>query len=82
MKLTLDFLFSHSSSISAYPSFLRPKGIPEIDYPTLLGIRLLWIFSCIVRNFKLVAFICIKLRIMHMVNWMFLKLQVFINKFR
>ena len=41
---------SHSSSISAYPSFLRPKGIPEIDYLTLLGIRILWIFSCIVRQ--------------------------------
>ena len=31
----------------------------------------------VTRNFKLVAFFFIKLRIMHAVNWLFIKLQVF-----
>ena len=68
--------YGFSSSLSDYPSFLRPKGIPEVDYFTLLGIRLIWTFMGFARKFKIFAFIFLKLRVMHLVNWIFLKLQV------
>ncbi len=31
--------------LSAYPSFLRPEGIPEVDWLTLFLIRCIWIIS-------------------------------------
>ena len=75
LKLQSVLLF-YSSTLSDYPSFLRPKGIPEVDYFTLLGCRLVWTFMGFARRFKMFAFIFIKLRIMHLVNWIFLALQV------
>ena len=61
------------SDLSAYPSMLRPKEIPQIDYLTLFGIRMLWIFGSVVRAIPLILFILTKLRIMQALNWTFLK---------
>ena len=75
MKISLNKLI-FSSDLSGYPSFLRPKEIPKVDYFTLLGIRLIWTFMAFARMNKILAFILIKLRVFHLVNWIFLKLQV------
>ena len=75
-KVDLSTSSSFSHSLSAYPSFLRPKEMPEIDYFTLFAIRILWTFSAIVRSSNAIVYFFIKIRVMHLVNWLFLKLQV------
>ena len=62
-----------SSELSKYPSMLRPKNIPEIDYLTLFGIRIIWILGSFIKYFKPLLVICIKLRIMHALNWLYLR---------
>ncbi len=65
-----------SSALSAYPSFLRPKDFPEMDWLTLFALRLIMILGGIIRAHPLIFIILIKLRFMHLVGWIHNKLMV------
>ncbi len=71
--LLKPFLFS---DISAYPSVLRPKGIPRVDWATLFGIRVLWLVGGFLRTYRVFLFILSKLRIMHVLGWCYERLLV------
>ncbi len=58
-----------ASAISAYPSILRPKGIPEVDWLTLFCVRVLWYVGGTLRTYTLFLYILVKLRIMHLLSW-------------
>ena len=62
--------------ISAYKSFLRPKDFPEIDWPTKLCLRFLFILGPIVRGAlpPIFVFVLAKLRFLHALNWLHAKL--------
>ena len=62
--------------LTAYRSLFRPEGIPEIDYATALGIRLLWIFGMFIRALPPLLFVLVKLRVMHVFNWIHGRLLV------
>ncbi len=64
------------SDISAYPSMLRPKGIPKIDWPTLFGIRMLWTIGAFARQHQILLFFFLKIRLMHLLGWIHTKLMV------
>ena len=66
------FLCLHNS---AYPSFLRPKGIPQVDWPTLLVLRLLVVFWSVMKRCETLHGVLVTLRIAHACNWIYLKLQ-------
>ncbi len=65
-------IFCHDNN--AYRSMVRPKSIPEIDYPTLFAIRVIWFFGSIFRSIKPLLFLMIKLRVMHFLNKCYLTL--------
>ncbi len=66
-------IFSHSNN--AYPSPVRNKKIPEIDYPTLFAMRMIWYIGSIFRAYKIFLFLAIKIRFMHFLNWCYLRLS-------
>ncbi len=57
-----------SSNLSAYTSQFRPKGIPTMDWLTLFAIRMMWLLGSTLRQFHLLMFILVKLRVMHKLN--------------
>ncbi len=65
-----------TSALSGYPSFLRPKDFPEMDWPTLFALRLIMFLGGIIRAHPLVFFVLLKLRIMHLAGWIHDKLMV------
>ena len=65
-----------SSSLTAYPSILRPKGIPKVDWPTLFAIRMLWLFGAIVRTHRIFLPILLKFGIMQALQWFHARLMV------
>ena len=64
------------SDISAYPSMLRPKGIPKVDWLTLFGIRILWTVGGFARQHQILMFFLLKIRFMHLLAWIHAKLMV------
>ncbi len=65
-----------ASALSAYPSMLRPRGIPQVDWLTLFCVRVLWFVGAIVRTHRILLFVLIKLRVMHALKWLHGKLMV------
>ena len=65
-----------SSSLTAYPSILRPKGIPKVDWPTLFAIRMLWLFGAIVRTHRIFLPFLLKTGIMQALQWFHARLMV------
>ncbi len=64
------------SALSGYPSFLRPKGIPEVDWPTLFAIRMLWLIGSVVRTHKFFMTAMLKLGVMQGLQWIHARLMV------
>ena len=60
---------------SGYRSFMRPKNMPEVDYPTKFAIRFLQILSPILRSVPVFVFFLAKIRVMHVLNWIYIKLN-------
>ncbi len=65
-------LFAKSNS--AYTSPYRPKDIPEIDYPTIFALRLLFIIGGILHGVQPLLFIMIKLGAMDLMNKWYVRL--------
>ena len=57
------------SELSAYPSILRPKNIPQVDWPTLFCIKVLWYIGGTLRTYKVLLYLLVKVRIMHLLGW-------------
>ncbi len=64
------------SALSGYPSFLRPKGIPEVDWPTLFAVRMLWLIGSVVRTHKFFMKVMLKLGVMQGLQWIHARLMV------
>ena len=62
--------------MSGYRSFLIPKDMPEIDWITRIGLTVCIICSVTIRALpKLMFYLMLKLRVMHTINWIYIKLS-------
>ena len=58
------------TELTDYPSFLRPKGIPKLDWPTAFAIRMLWLLVTHIREVPWLAHTLARLQIMRMLTWL------------
>ncbi len=75
------FKISFVHRLSAYPSFLRPKGIPEVDWPTLFLVRLIWIIGAQSSTIPLLKWFLVKTGIMLLLKQLHAALMVTHSKF-
>ncbi len=61
--------------LSAYPSFLRPKEIPELDWFTCFCLRMLWYFAATCRSHRILLYIFAKIKVMHLLMWFHTRLM-------
>ena len=64
------------TELTDYPSFLRPKDIPKLDWPTAFAIRMLWLAGTHVRDKPRLAGVLVKLQAMRVLTWCHEKLMV------
>ncbi len=68
-----------SSSLSGYVSFLRPRGIPKLDWPTLFCLRLLWLVGGMHRAHPIFSRILVVSGLMNILGWVHRMLMVSYN---
>ncbi len=71
------FLRPHQmSELGAYPTILRPKELPKVDWLTATCIKALWYLGYMHRESRLLTIVLLKTRLLHLAAWFYHKLMV------